>query len=353
MTALAIVFVFGLLVMVHELGHFLVAKWAGIRVLEFSFGFGPKLVGYKGKETFYAIRLIPLGGFVRLYGMDPEPDENGQATIGSSDDPYSYMNKPVWKRMAVIVAGPIMNFILAIVLFVAVFAYLGIPAQAQGNAIGSLAEGKPAVTAGLLAGDRIVAVDNTPTSDWNTLTEVIHAKPNQALVLTVERQGQTQTLKLTTEKDAQTGYGMIGIGPEIVYERVPILQTFRFGFARTIEFTKFIVVTLTQMVTRQIPADVGGPVAIAKAIGEGAQAGFSNLLGLTGVLSIQLGLLNLFPIPALDGSRLVFLIIEGIRRKPLNPEKENLIHLVGFVLLLALMIAITYRDILNLFVKAG
>lgn len=351
MTALAIVFVFGLLVMVHELGHFLVAKWAGIRVLEFSFGFGPKLVGYKGRETFYAIRLIPLGGFVRLYGMDPEPDERGQAIIGSPNDPYSYMNKPVWKRMAVIAAGPIMNFILAVVLFVAVFAYLGIPAE--GKAIGSLAEGKPAVTAGLQAGDRIIAVDNTPTPDWDTLTQAIHSKPNQELVLTVERQGQTRTVTLTTEKDAQTGYGMIGIGPEIVYERVPILQTLRFGFSRTIEFTKFIVVTLAQMITRQIPADVGGPVAIAKAIGEGAQAGFSNLLGLTGVLSIQLGLLNLFPIPALDGSRLVFLAIEGLRRKPLNPEKENLIHLVGFVLLLALMIAITYRDILNLFVKAG
>lgn len=351
MTALAIVFVFGLLVMVHELGHFLVAKWAGIRVLEFSFGFGPKLVGYKGRETFYAIRLIPLGGFVRLYGMDPEPDERGQAIIGSPNDPYSYMNKPVWKRMAVIAAGPIMNFILAVVLFVAVFAYLGIPAE--GKAIGSLAEGKPAVTAGLKAGDRIIAVDNTPTPDWDTLTQAIHSKPNQELVLTVERQGQTRTVTLTTEKDAQTGYGMIGIGPEIVYERVPILQTLRFGFNRTIEFTKFIVVTLAQMITRQIPADVGGPVAIAKAIGEGAQAGFSNLLGLTGVLSIQLGLLNLFPIPALDGSRLVFLAIEGLRRKPLNPEKENLIHLVGFVLLLALMIAITYRDILNLFVKAG
>lgn len=353
LTALAIVFVFGLMVMVHELGHFLVAKRMGIRVLEFSFGFGPKLVGYQGRETLYAIRIIPLGGFVRLYGMDPETDDNGVARIAPADDSHSYMNKSVWQRMAVIAAGPVMNFVLAAFLFVMVFTYLGVPTQAAGNTVGSLLKGKPAEMAGIQAGDRIVAVNTIPTLDWNALTEAIHAKPNQVLEVTIERGGRRDVLQIKTEKDQQTGYGMIGIAPEVVYQRVSILQSTRFGLQRTLEFTKFIIVTLTQMVTRKIPADVGGPVAIAKAIGEGAQEGFANLLGLTGVLSIQLGLLNLFPIPALDGSRLVFLLVEGIRRKPLNPEKENLIHLVGFVLLLALMLAITYHDIVNLFVKAG
>ncbi len=354
LTAISIVFVFGLMVIVHELGHFMVAKWQGIKVLEFSFGFGPKIVGYQGKDTLYAWRLIPLGGFVRLYGMDPETNENGVTIIASPDDEQSFMNKRVWQRMAVIVAGPLMNFLLAIVLFVAVFAYMGIPAQGNGNQIGSLIKDKPAARAGLLVGDRIIAIDNIPTKDWNSLTEKIHAKPNKTLVLTIERaNNQQETVKLTSEKDQQSGNGMIGIAPEIIYEHVPLLQTVGFGLSRTYDFTKFILVTLLQMLTRKIPADVGGPVAIAQAIGEGAEQGLANLLGLTGVLSIQLGLINLFPIPALDGSRLVFLLIEGLRRKPLNPEKENLIHLAGFVLLLVLMLAITYHDIVRLFFKAG
>ncbi len=353
LTTLAIVFVFGSMVMIHELGHYTVAKWCGIKVIEFSFGFGPKLVGYQGKETLYALRLIPLGGFVKLHGMDAEVDANGHAVIASTHDPRSFMNKPVWQRMAVIVAGSIMNFVLAIVLFISVFAYLGVPSPGNTNMIGSLISGKPAASAGILPGDKILAVNNELTPNWTRLTEVIWSKPDQVLSLTVERDaGKQQTVSVKTEKDAQTGHGLIGIAPEIVYTHASILQSTRYGLERTLDFTKTIVVLLVQMITGKIPADVGGPVMIAQAIGEGAQQGFANLLGLTGVLSIQLGLINLFPIPALDGSRLIFLLIEGVRGKPLKPEKENMIHLVGFVLLMALMIAVTYKDILRLFDKA-
>ncbi|MFZ3102835.1 MAG: M50 family metallopeptidase, partial [Desulfitobacteriaceae bacterium] len=333
LTAISIIFVFGLMVIVHELGHFMVAKWQGIKVLEFSFGFGPKIVGYQGKETLYAWRLIPLGGFVKLHGMDPETNDNGVAVIASPNDEQSFMNKRVWQRMAVIVAGPLMNFLLAIVLFVTVFAYMGIPSQANGNQIGSLIKDKPAQKAGILAGDRIIAIDNIPTKDWTLLTEMIHAKPNQTLVLTIDRANRQETIKLTTEKDPQTGNGMIGIAPEVIYQHVSLLQSVSYGLSKTLDFTRFILVTLFQMLTRKIPADVGGPIAIAQAIGEAGQQGLVDLLGFTGIMSIQLGLINLFPIPALDGSRLVFLLVEGLRRKPLNPEKENLIHLAGFVLL--------------------
>ncbi|ODA40706.1 RIP metalloprotease RseP [Desulfosporosinus sp. BG] len=355
LTTLAIIFVFGSMVMIHELGHYMVAKWIGVKVIEFSFGFGPKIVGYQGKETLYALRIIPLGGFVKLYGMDAEVDENGRTVIAPIEDARSFMNKHVWQRMAVIVAGPIMNFVLAMILFVGVFAYLGIPSPGDTNMVGSLVKGKPAATSGIQPGDKILAVNQEPTPDWNRLTEVIHASPDQALSLTIERVNgkQRQTVSVKTEKDPQTGYGMIGIAPEVNYMHASILQSTRFGLERTLDFTKFIVVTLAQMLTGKIPAEVGGPVMIAQAIGEGAQEGLSNLLGLTGVLSIQLGIINLFPIPALDGSRLIFLLIEGLRGKPLNPEKENMIHLVGFVLLMALMIAVTYKDVVRLFVKAG
>lgn len=354
LTTLAIIFVFGSMVMIHELGHYMVAKWIGVKVIEFSFGFGPKIVGYQGKETLYALRIVPLGGFVKLHGMDAEIDESGQTVIAPLNDVKSFMNKPVWQRMAVIAAGPIMNFVLAIILFVGVFAYLGIPTQGTSNQIGSLVQGKPAAISGIQPGDKIIAVNQELTSDWNHLTSVIHSKPDQVLSITIEKaNGKQQKLSLKTEKDAQTGYGMIGIAPEVNYIHASILQSTRFGLERTLDFTKYIVVTLTQMITGKIPAEVGGPVMIAQVIGEGAQQGLANLLSLTGVLSIQLGLINLFPIPALDGSRLVFLLIEGLRGKPLNPEKENMIHLVGFVLLMALMVAVTYKDVVRLFVKAG
>lgn len=352
-TTLAIVFVFGSMVMIHEFGHYIVAKWIGVKVIEFSFGFGPKIVGYQGKETLYALRLVPLGGFVKLYGMDAEIDDQGHPVIVSKADPRSFMNKPIWQRMAVIAAGPIMNFVLAIFMFVSVFAYLGIPTQDNSNIVGSLVTGKPAASSGIQPGDKIIAVNQEMTPDWTKLTEVIHGKPNQMLSLTIERGNQKQTISVKTEKDAQTGYGMIGIAPEVTYVHATITEATRLGIERSGDFTKLIVVTLAQMITGKIPADVGGPVMIAQVIGEGVKEGFSNLLGLTGVLSIQLGLINLFPIPALDGSRLVFLLIEGLRGKPLNPEKENMIHLVGFVLLMGLMLAVTYKDVMRLFVKAG
>lgn len=353
LTTLAIVFVFGSMVMIHELGHYMVAKWIGVKVIEFSFGFGPKIVGYQGKETLYALRIIPLGGFVKLHGMDAEDDAHGKAVIASSYDVRSFMNKPVWQRMAVIVAGPIMNFVLAIILFVGVFAYLGIPSPGNTNMIGSLVPEKPAAAAGIQPGDKILAVNNELTPNWTRLTEVIWSKPDQVLSLTIESdKGKQQTVSVKTDKDAQNGHGVIGIAPEIIYTHASILQSTRFGLERTLDFTKFIMVSLVQMVTGKIPADVGGPVMIAQVIGEGAHQGLANLLSLTGVLSIQLGLINLFPIPALDGSRLVFLLVEGVRGKPLRPEKENMIHLVGFVLLMALMIAVTYKDVLRLFDKA-
>ena len=353
LTTLAIVFVFGSMVMIHELGHYAVAKWIGVKVIEFSFGFGPKLLGYQGKETLYALRLIPLGGFVKLHGMDAEEDTNGKAVIAPAYDARSFNSKPVWQRMAVIVAGPLMNFVLAIILFVSVFAYLGIPSPGTTNMVGSMVEGKAAATSGIQAGDKILAVNGEPTLNWTHLTEVIWANPGKVLNLTVERDKARKTVSVKTELDAPTGHGMIGIAPEIIYAHASILESARFGLIRTVDFTKFIMVSLVQMITGKIPADVGGPVMIAQVIGEGARQGLANLLSLTGVLSIQLGLINLFPIPALDGSRLVFLFIEGVRGKPLNPERENMIHLVGFVLLMALMIAVTYKDVLRLFVKAG
>ena len=275
--------------------------------------------------------------------------------VAAGSDPQSYMNKPIWQRMVVIAAGPLMNFVLAIVVFIGVFAYMGIPAGNTENIIGELIPGKPAEVVGIRPGDKIVEINGEATPDWMALTTMIHARPDQELSITLEKagSGELQTIFVTTERDPQTDRGLIGIVPEIIYTHATIPQSAWLGIEQTVDFTKFIVVALVQMVTGKIPADVGGPVMIAQVIGEGASQGLENVLRLTGILSIQLGLLNLFPIPALDGSRLVFLLVEGVRGRPLNPERENMIHLVGFVLLMLLMVFVTYKDVLRLFVKEG
>lgn len=344
-TALASIFVFGLLIFSHELGHFLVAKKTGVRVLEFSMGMGPKLFGWTKGDTLYALRLLPLGGYVRMAGMD---QEEGEEELAPASDPGSFMNKSVLQRMAVIFAGPFMNFVVAMLLFVAVFTYIGVPSESTNNEIGGLVQGGVAQKAGVQQGDKIIAINGKQTPTWADLTQVIHSSANKELLLEIEHQGKIRQIKVTPKLDPQYKQGMIGITNAVVFAKKGTLQAAGFGLQRTWDFTKFILVSIVQMITGKMKADVGGPVAIVSAIGQGAAQGWANLLGLTGMLSIQLGLLNLFPIPALDGSRLVFLAVEGLRGKPIDPSKENFIHLIGFALLILLMVVITYNDILRL-----
>ncbi|AGA70005.1 site-2 protease [Desulfitobacterium dichloroeliminans LMG P-21439] len=353
LSALSVVFAFGLLVIIHELGHFIVARLNGIKVLEFAFGFGPKIIGFKGKETNYSLRLIPLGGFVKLYGMDAEFDENGNQNIAPSNDPRSFNNKKVWQRMSVIAAGPIMNLVLAIFLFIIVFAYFGIATANNTNVVGTLIEGMPAQAAGIQPGDKVVSVNGVDTTTWNDLTQAIHTMPEKDITLVIEHEGQQRALTLKTELDAASGRGLVGISPEVIYEKASLSEAAQYGFKQTVSFTRLILVTLAQMVTGETKAELGGPVAIVQAIDQSAESGWENYLGFIGILSIQLGLLNLFPIPALDGSHLVFLLIEGLRGKPMNPERQSFIHFLGFIFLMGLMLAVTYQDIVKLFSGKG
>ncbi|MDR3270323.1 MAG: RIP metalloprotease RseP [Peptococcaceae bacterium] len=348
-TALAIIFVFGLMILGHEFGHFAVAKLSGVKVLEFSFGFGPKLMGHQGPETLYSLRLFPLGGFVKLSGMDAETDEQGNTVIVASDDPRSFVNKPVWQRMATFAAGPLMNFVLAAVLFVIVFTAMGYPTVDEGNVIGVVMDGMPAQQAGLQVEDRILQVNGQTTADWSQLTAAIHAKPEQELNVLVARGDQEFSLSIVTQRDAQQGVGLIGIQPGTLYQKVSVWQAVQYGCQDTLAFTRMIVVILFQMITGQASLDgVGGPLMIGQAVNEAVHTGFVSLLKLTAVISIQLGLLNLFPIPALDGSHIVFLLLEAVRGKPIKPERENLIHLTGFALLMLLAVFVTYHDIVRL-----
>lgn len=351
LTTIAIIFVFGLMVMVHEMGHYFVAKRAGIKVLEFAFGIGPKLFGVRGKETLYSIRLFPLGGFVRFLSEEEiqEEDHVTRQELLSR----SFESKRNWQKMAVIAAGPIMNFILGAILFIMVFAWFGVPTASNENIVGSLVQDKPAAAAGIAPGDRILAVNHVDTPDWNAVTQQIHAKPGEKIVLKIEKANtnKVQTLEITPELDQQSGRGLIGISPNITNQKVSVLKSAQYGLQQTVAFTKLIVLYIVQMITGKMPVELSGPVAVAQVIGEGAKQGLSNLLSLTGILSIQFGILNLLPIPALDGGQLAVLTYEGIRRKPLNPEKKGWIQLTGFALLMALMIAVTYQDIIKLLTK--
>ncbi len=335
MTIILALIIFSLLVLVHEGGHFLAAKRAGIRVEEFAIGLGPALWQFKRGETIYSLRLFPLGGFNRISGMDGF----------EANDPRGFNCQPLLKRMGVIAAGSGMNFLLAVFLFVLTFTILGSPTDS--NVIGRVGPGKPAAQAGLESGDRVLAINDIPINSWTEMVELIHNNPETKISLLVERGNQQKKFVMTTVRDPESGVGLIGIEP--TWERQGLWRSIIMGFQQAIAIAILLLSGLVQMIIGRLEADVMGPVGIVQLVGQAATFGVANILNFTALLSVNLGLINLLPIPALDGSRLAFLAAEAIRGKPLNPEKENFIHLIGFALLIGLFIVITYQDIIRIF----
>lgn len=328
------VVVFGLLIFVHEFGHYLVARLVGIGVHEFSLGFGPRIGRVVKGKTEYNLRAFPLGGFVRLVGMDPKDEERNQ--------PYSFARKPVLHRLAVILAGPLMNFALAAVALAVLIFFQVVPPPAT-TRVGEVLPGYPAAVAGIREGDRIVAIDGRRVTNWREILHHIRSRSEQEKVLTVERDSRRFTVTVLPRKD-EDGNTRIGLRPE----RVGPFGSLVGGGLYTYEITKLIILFLGKVFVREVPADVGGPVRIAVEIGRAAEFGLFPLINLTAFLSINLGLFNLFPIPALDGGRIGFLLWEGVTRRPVDPEKENLVHFLGFAVLIFLVLVITYRDIIQL-----
>ncbi|MDI9449462.1 MAG: RIP metalloprotease RseP [Pelotomaculaceae bacterium] len=341
LTFVASIFVFGILIFFHELGHFAVAKFVGIKVHEFSLGFGPKLLTLPKGDTSYNLRILPLGGFVRMAGMDPnEKDEE--------DDGRGFNSKTVGQRIAVIFAGPLMNFLLAVLLFSTIFIFQGIPVAT--TVISEVIPDFPAAKSGIMAGDRILAVDGQPVDSWEELSGTISQKPEQEIEVTVLRDGVEKSFRVFTARD-ENNTGKLGIYPEQGLSKGNLFQALALGADYTARITWMILDFVAKMILGQTPADVGGPVRVVSEIGKAAQVGFFFLLQLSAFLSINLGLFNLFPIPALDGSRILFLFWEKVRGRPVDPVKENFIHLIGFGLLLLLIVVITYNDILQVFLS--
>lgn len=346
LTLLSFVLVLSLLVFAHELGHFVLAKRAGIRVQEFGFGYPPRLVGIKVGETIYSLNLLPLGGFVRMQGENDQPG-----------DPHSFATKTKWQRAAVLIAGSAMNLVLAPLLFTtALIVGEQTPcASCDRVQIYGVLPNSPAAAAGLREGDVFVRIEAREIRTPQDVRLVVQQRLGQPIPIVVAREGRQQPpVTVVPRTNPPEGQGAIGIrlGPEIVTVRHPVAQAVPLGLQRTGQTLRLFWRGIQAIASREVPAQVAGPVGIAEMTGEAARAGLANLLQFTAFLSIQLAIFNMLPIPGLDGARLAFVAIEGARRgRRFNPQVEGLIHFVGLMLLISLMVVVTYQDILRASVR--
>jgi regulator of sigma E protease len=349
-TFLATIFVLGILIFFHELGHFLIAKKSGIKVERFSLGFPPKLIGKKIGDTEYCISWVPLGGYVKMAGEDPDQKE-------IKGEPWEFMSKPVHTRALVVFAGPAMNFILAILIFWGIIFFAGKQEiHEDTNQIGLVAAGGPADEAGIRPDDRIISINGTEVATFVEMAEIIYEQVEKPVEVKWIRDGEKYTAMITTYKDRildETGeikyVGKIGIGPSYTTVKVGFFRSLLEGVDTAVfilvETIKFIIGLITGAASIKL---VGGPVFIAQVAGQTARAGFVSLLSFTALLSINLSLINVLPIPVLDGGHLLFLGIEKIKGKPLSLKQRAAMQQIGFAFLILLIIFITYNDFLRL-----
>jgi len=334
-TILWAILAFGLMIMVHELGHFLVAKRAGITVYTFAIGFGPSIASFRRGETTYAINLIPFGGYVRMAGED----------LDTAEEEGSFRRKPLWQRALVVLAGPGMNLFLAALLFTLISVTVGIPVGV-GNRDGRLARGSPAERVGPRRGAAMGALTGRRATGGEGVADTTPRSPGAPLPLTTRRGEEALRVKVTPRLDERRGVGLIGFSPEPLRGRLDPLRGMYWGLLST---GRYIMVLLSAVVglfrEGRVLEQLAGPVAAVSFLGEAAQAGFETFLYTAAFLSIMIGVFNLLPFPALDGGRLAFLTVEAIRRRPIDPRREGYIHLVGFMLILLLLFALTVRDI--------
>ena len=337
MTAVFILGVFLLLIIPHELGHFWAAKRCGMKVHRFSFGLGPKLWGFKKGETEYSISVLPLGGYVKIAGMEPKDRdlENG------------FYRKPLKNRILVLSAGSVMNYLVAIILFSLVFMMGFQTLNLEEAVVGEVKKDSPAALASLLPGDKILKINGQEVKGWEEMALAIKDSRQTVLKLEVQREKKVFSIQVRPTFDPQLNKKIIGISPLQVFTRYSPLIALVKGTQRTFFITKLILSALGGMIMGKVPAQFVGPVGIAGIIGQSVKMGLTSLFSLAALLSINLGLFNLFPIPALDGGRLLFLAVEGVRGKAPDLEKEELVHYIGFIILITLILLITYQDILR------
>jgi regulator of sigma E protease len=348
---LAAVVGLGVLIVFHEFGHFLLAKLSGVGVLTFSVGFGPKLWVKKKGETEYALSAFPLGGYVKMVGEDPEEE------VKAVDIERSFAHKSLLKRTAIVAAGPGFNLLLAVFLLMVVFLFYGVPVLS--NLVGAVEPDSPAAQAGIQKGDRIVAVDRQAVTAWDDLSSAIKQSGGEPLALRVQRGGEEVVMTVQPRKrEVKNIFGelkedwMIGIGSQVSIEKGDPGLAVSKAFIQTYEYSKLTLIGLYKMITREVsPRNLGGPILIAQMAGQQAQEGIGSFLAFLAVLSINLGVLNLLPVPVLDGGHLFFFAIEAIIGRPVSIKYREKAQQVGIFLLLLLMIFAFANDIFRLFEK--
>lgn len=328
----------GLLIVLHEGGHFLVARLCGMRVERFSIGFGPTLLGFQRGGTTFQIAPIPLGGFVQITGLNPN-EEFDKA------DPYVYPNRPRWMRLLTILAGPAANYLTAFVLMVIILLTFGMPSKTQ-KIIEPL-PGKPAAAAGLRAGDVLVSANGQPVNADSPISDVIGAAQGAPVTIKVMRDGKPVELLVKPERIANGAY-QVGIQIGSIDQRTPVSAGAALKTAVVYPYyaSLGILSQLYDMVRGRVHLDqISGPIGITKQIKQAADRGAVEFLTMITMLSIYLGLFNLLPLPALDGGRALVLAVESITRRRVNPRVEAAVHTAGFVLLLGVLLIVSVKDI--------
>jgi regulator of sigma E protease len=358
---LAILFailIFSLIVIIHEIGHFVAARKCGILVEEFAIGMGPRLVSIKRGDTVFSLRLFPIGGFCAMLG---DVGEDESRTL----DPRAFQAKPVGHRFTVVIAGVMLNFLLAFTIFTGLTFFSGVSEPV----VTFVAPDSPAMRAGLKEGDRIIRIDGDRINIYEDLVFALNKTSGQPVSATILRDGSRIDTTLSPVQGEDGGYRIaIGLSHrtgllqarESGLERAGIVESVRNGFWRISFYIRVTLYGLSQLISMQLsPDQISGPVGIVNTIGEsynvtvahGADIMIRTMLLFVAILSANLGVMNLLPLPALDGGRLIFIILEFIRRKPVPPEREGMIHFAGFVMLMVLSAAIMYNDILNVFFR--
>ena len=356
-------FVLSLVVFFHELGHFLVARWCGVRVLVFSIGFGPEIVGFNDRHgTRWKISAIPLGGFVKFFGDENAasvPDSARLAVMDADERAHSFMFQPVAKRAAIVVAGPLANFVLAIVIFAGVFMLYG--KQTMSARVDSVQADSAAAEAGFKAGDVVVAINGRPIENFTEMQRIVGSSAGETLAITVDREGSQLVLNAKPAlKEVKDNFGnvqrvgILGISRSMAPEDLKLhpvappqavvlaVQETWSVIERTLGYIGGVIAG------REAANQLGGPIRIAQMSGQVASFGFVPLIQLAAVLSVSIGLLNLFPIPLLDGGHLLFYLIEGVRGRPLSERAQEVGFRIGLAIVLMLMIFATFNDIVHL-----
>ena len=361
-TILAFLLVLGPLIFIHELGHYFAGRWFGVKAETFSIGFGREIFGWTDKRgTRWKVGWMPLGGYVKFKGdMNPASQPSPEwLAMPPAEREETFQAKKLWQRFIIVAAGPFTNFLFAILAFMAIFATIGYPSSPA--VVGSVLSDSPAAEAGLRPGDRIVSVNGTEVRTFADLQSRVALRPEQRLVMEVARGGEEREIEIVPEAAVvsdrfgnEARVGRIGVGGAVELSRLPVTQLPGAAIETTVDTVETMIVALGQVITGQRSMEeLGGPLRIAEYSGQQASLGILPFLWFMTVISINLGFINLLPIPLLDGGHLLFYLVEGVRRKPLRPEVQEWAFRTGLAMLLGLMIFVTLNDLASFGVFSG